>query len=183
MVQLRSGTATMLRGNTPATRGTTGTNVTRTRGTTGTNVPARNVTGTNVPAQGVTGTNVPTLQQTNTALIQFVNNPYQANFNLSDKVGAQLYIEATKSFSADKRIDVSQKNVTKFLDQMKSDARKFFWSPLINLVDTNITGNAKKQILEDFDPLSLNDVKKQAERIWSNPQASYDDPLPGSHYL
>ena len=116
----------------------------------------------------------------NTILTQFVNNPYQANFNPSDKVGAQLYVEATKSFSEDKRIEVTQKNVTKFMDQMKSDARKLFWSPLINLVDTNVAGNAKKQILEDFDSLSLDDVKKQAERIWNNPRAAHDDPLPGT---
>ena len=66
---------------------------------------------------------------------------------------------------------------------MKSDARKFFWSPLINLVDTNVIDNAKKQILEDFNSLSLNDVKKQAERIWNNPQASYDDPLPNNFII
>ena len=126
---------------------------------------------------GNTGTN------TLTTLVQFVNNPYQANFNPSDKVGAQLYIEATKSFPEDKRIEVSQKNVTKFMDQMNSDARKFFWSPLINLVDTNVAGDAKKQILEDFDSLSLEDVKKQAERIWNNPGASYNDPLPDNFII
>ena len=69
------------------------------------------------------------------------------------------------------------------MDQMKSDTRKFFWSPLINLVDTNVTGNAKKQIFEDFDLLSLNDVKKQVERIWNDPQASYDDPSPDNFII
>ena len=101
---------------------------------------------------------------TTTTLTQFVNNPYQADFNPSDKVGAQLYIEATKPFADDKRIEVTQKNVTKLMDQLNGDARKFFWSLLINLVDTHDARTAKKQILEDFDTLSLEDVKnKQTE--------------------
>ena len=116
MAQLRSGTSTRMLGGNTSTTG------------------------------GGIGSNVQTLQQTNTTLIQFVNNPYQANFNPSDKVGAQLYIEATKLFAEDKLIEVSQKNVMKLMDQMKNDARKFFWLPLINFVDTNVTGNAKKQI-------------------------------------
>ena len=139
------------------------------------------VTTRSITRTGLTSsTNMAGTAPTAATLTQFVNNPYQANFNPSDKVGAQLYIEATKPFADDKRIEVSQKNVTKLMNQLNGDARKFFWSPLINLVDTNDAGTAKKQILEDFETLSLEDVKKQANRIWNDPAALHSDPLPAT---
>jgi hypothetical protein len=76
---------------------------------------------------------------------QFVNNPYQADINPSDKVGSQLWINATKPFPDDKKITVTQPNVIQFMDQMLMDSRKFFWSPLINLVPIDATGNIKKK--------------------------------------
>jgi hypothetical protein len=114
---------------------------------------------------------------------QFVNNPYQADINPSDKVGSQLWINATKPFPDDKKITVTQPNVIQFMDQMLMDSRKFFWSPLINLVPIDATGNIKKKILQDFEDLTLDAVKKQAERTWSNPQALFDDPLPADFII
>ena len=106
----------------------------------------------------------------------YFSDPYQSNFNPSDSVGAKLWTTATKSFDPDKQIKVTQNNVTQFMDQMKNDSRKFYWSPLVNLINTS-TG--MKKILEDFDTISLEDVQKQAAQIWNNAAATRADPLPG----
>ena len=64
------------------------------------------------------------------------------------------------------------------MDEMKSDSRNFFWSSLLNLIETS--DGTKKKILEDFDPITLEDVQKQATRIWNNGTATYTIPVPAS---
>ena len=108
----------------------------------------------------------------------YVRNPYQANFNPADANGTKLWIAATKAFENDKKIAVKQNNVTVFMDQMKSDARKFFWSPLLNLIETS--DGTKKKLLEDFDSISLEDVQKQATRIWHDANATYATAVPAT---
>ena len=108
--------------------------------------------------------------------ITFCSDPYQSDFNPSDSVGSKLWINATKALDSDKQIKVTQANATKFMDLVKTDSRKFYWSPLINLIQNGTA--TRRKILEDFDQITLLDVQKQARQIWNNQNANYDDPMP-----
>jgi len=62
------------------------------------------------------------------------------------------------------------------MDIVKTDSRKFYWFPLINLIHNGMAN--RKKILKDFDQIILLDVQKQARQIWFDRDAVYDDPMP-----
>ena len=63
--------------------------------------------------------------------VSYVTNPYLGNINPGDTNGSKLYLKATEELSKENKIDIKVENAHKFIDQVRSDANKFGWGPLV----------------------------------------------------
>ena len=78
----------------------------------------------------------------------------------------------------DTKLKFSQSNVKHLTSAFESDAHKFGWSALVNVVPSDGTGQHKKSILKNFSEVTVEMVKKQARTTWGDRAAAYSNNLP-----
>ena len=105
-------------------------------------------------------------------------NPYNGNINLSTNNGLKLFLKSTEECKEDAKLKFLQSNVKNLMSAFESDARKFGWSALVNVVLSNGTGQHNKSILKKFSEITVKMVKKQATTTWGYCAAASGNNLP-----
>ena len=108
----------------------------------------------------------------------FYLNPYNGNIDQSTNAGLKLLLKLTEGHKEDAKLKLSQLNVKNLMSAFESDARKFRWCALVNVVMSNGTGQYNKFILKIFSEVNVGMVKKQARTTWGDRAAVFGDNLP-----
>ena len=112
------------------------------------------------------------------ANISYVTNPYLGNINPGDTNGSKLYLKATEELSKENKIDIKVDNAHKFIDQVRSDANKFGWGPLVFNVQTGSNPNTFVNLLENHEDVKLEHMLHQANIIWGTVGNDFNTALP-----
>ena len=101
-------------------------------------------------------------------------NLYDRNIKLSTTEGLKSFLKSTEERKQDSQLNISRSNVQSIMDAFFSDARKFSWGVLVNVVLTT-AGENLKSILANFTEVKLKHVKKQARTTWGDTAADFND--------
>ena len=74
---------------------------------------------------------------------------------------------------------IDQSNVELIMTFFESDARKFGWGSLVNIVSFDALEGAHS-ILRNFTEVQLDEVKRKTRITWGDPTADFDDDLPAN---
>ena len=90
-------------------------------------------------------------------------NPYNGNIDPSANDGLNLFLKSIEEHKEDTKLKFSQTNVKNLMSAFGSNARKFGWSALINVVPSDRTGQNNKAILKKSQrqPLSKSKIKQE----------------------
>ena len=105
-------------------------------------------------------------------IMSFNSNPYCSDINPSMNEGLKLFLKATEERKAENRIKISQSNAKTIMTALQTDARKFGWGPLVNIVPINEDGDTKS-LIKQYNEVTLLDVKRQARITWGDRTAAY----------
>ena len=121
-----------------------------------------------------TNNNPPPIQ-----VMAFHLNPFNGDINPSNADGQKLFLKATEERKDDKQMKIDQSNVKLIMTAFESDARKFGWGSLVNLIPFDAIGGTRS-ILLNFTEVHLDEVMKQARTTWGDTTARFEDDLPAN---
>ena len=105
-----------------------------------------------------------------TATVTWCTDPFLGKINPGTHEGIKLYTTATKERSKENRLSASQDNVDAIMEAFRGDCNNFGWGPLVNCV--LLANGTSKSILNDFQAVTLNDVKLLSVSTWGNKTAT-----------
>jgi hypothetical protein len=112
------------------------------------------------------------------ANVSYVTNPYLGDINPGDSNGSKLYLKATEELSKENKIEIKVENAHKFIDQVRSDANKFGWGPLVFNVQTGDNPNKFVNLLENHEEVQLEHMIRQANITWGTVGNNFGTNLP-----
>ena len=92
-------------------------------------------------------------------VMAFNLNPFNGNINPSNADGQKLFLKATEERKDKKKMKIDQSNVKLIMTVFESDARKFGWGSLVNILPFDALGGVHS-ILCNFTEVQLEKVKK-----------------------
>ena len=87
-------------------------------------------------------------------------DPYNSNIHSRTNDGLKLFLKSTEECKEDVKLKFSQLNVINLMSAFESDARKFGWSALVNIIPSEGTGQHHKSILNNFSEVTTKMVKQ-----------------------
>ena len=106
----------------------------------------------------------------------FVEDPFEGNINPGESNGQKLFTMATAERPKDSKITVSQSEVVNVMNLFRRDSNSFGWGILTSCIES--LDGVKHSILENYHSLTLDLVKKQAVRTFSDLSFALVDDVP-----
>ena len=104
-------------------------------------------------------------------------NPYAFNIDLKEKIGSSLFLSATKGLDDDDKISLSVDTAVDFKAEVDRSAADFCWGTVCS--DISIGGGNSKDLLEQYNELTLLHVKAHADATWGCTTNDNKIPRPG----
>ena len=101
-------------------------------------------------------------------------NPYAFSIDLKEKIGSSLFLRATQGLDDDDKISLSIDTAVDFKAEVDRAAADFCWGTVCS--DTSIGGGDSKDLLEQYNELTLLHVKAHADATWGC--SSNDNKIP-----
>jgi hypothetical protein len=114
------------------------------------------------------------------ASVSYVTNPYLGDINPGETNGSKLYLKATEELSKENKIDIKVENAHKFIDQVRSDANKFGWGPLVFNVQTASNPDRFVNLLENHEDVQLEHMIRQANITWGTVGNNFATNIPAN---
>ena len=102
---------------------------------------------------------------------------FNGKINPSNADRQKLFLKATDERKDEKRMKIDQINVKLIMTVFESDARKFGWGSLVNILPFDALGGVHS-ILCNFTEVQVDKVKKQARITWGDTTVNFDEDLP-----
>ena len=119
---------------------------------------------------------IPSTPQTRS--FEFIDNPFEGDFNPCDPLGQKLFLEATSFEVKDEdKFSIAYENTTKIVDLFSSLSNCFGWGRLVHNIKVS---NNTYSIIRNHKMVSITDVQLQAESYYApakhvaNPHTDFD---------
>ena len=96
----------------------------------------------------------------------YTSDPFEGDINPGDTAGIKLFTLATAERDKSEKLAISQDKVTEIMSAFLQDSNSFGWGILINQIPDAAGNNLS--ILEDFDKVTLDQVKAQSAKTFNN---------------
>ena len=106
----------------------------------------------------------------------FTSDPFVGNIDPGEQAGIKLFTLATAECDKNEKLVISQDKVTDIMSAFRQDSNSFGWEILVNQILNTAGENCR--ILDNYDTVTLDEVKAQAAKTFSYFGFAPGDALP-----